>query len=143
MVDYLFGKGVSTALPKEGIRLVYSRKSGRVKLVYIENRLFATVKPNGSMAISMFGASILVRSKRFLENCIVVSDDVAEFVRGGRSVFCKFVKSAGRNIYPKSEVVILDGSGKVLGVGMAVMAGEFMTQFKSGAAAKVREGLRR
>jgi predicted RNA-binding protein (TIGR00451 family) len=140
MVDYIFGRGASGPLPKEGIRLVYSRKSGRVKLVYIGDRLFATVKPGGSMALSVYGATVLVASRAFLKNCVVVSDDASGFVRGGKSVFCKFVKTAGTNIHPKSEVVILDGGGHVLGVGMAVVAGRFMTQFKSGVAAKVREG---
>jgi len=128
-------------LPKEGIRLVYSRRSGRVKLVYIGEMLFATVKPNGSMALSLFGANVLVRSRRFLDNCVVVSDDAADFVRGGKSVFCKFVERAGKNIRPKSEVVVLDRGGRVLGVGLAVLAGKFMRQFKTGVAAKVREGL--
>lgn len=140
MVDYLFGKGVSRALPPNGIRLVYSKRSGRVKLVFTGDKRFATVKPNGSMALSVYGASVLVRSRSFLRNCVVVDDDAVEFVRGGKSVFCKFVQSAGGNIYPKSEVVLLDGRGRVLGVGMAVVAGRFMTQFKSGVAVKVREG---
>ncbi|HUI86200.1 MAG TPA: PUA domain-containing protein [Nitrososphaerales archaeon] len=141
MVDYLYGRGVSRALPKDGIRLVYSRRSGRVKLAYVGEKLFATVKPNGSMALSLHGASILVHSRRFLDNCVVVKDDAVEFVRGGKSVFCKFVAKAGANIHPKSEVVVLDRRGRVLGVGLAVMGGRFMTQFKTGVAAKVREGL--
>jgi predicted RNA-binding protein (TIGR00451 family) len=141
MVDYLFGRGVSRALPKKGFRLYYSRRSGRVKSVFLDGKLFATVKPNGAMALSMLGASTLSRSPRFKQNCVQVSDDVAEFVRGGKSVFCKFVKWAGKNIYPRSEVAVIDGSGRVIGVGTAVMNGTVMAQFKSGAAVKVRAGL--
>jgi predicted RNA-binding protein (TIGR00451 family) len=143
MVDYLFGNGVSRALPASGFRLFYSRRSGRVKLIHHDGRLFATVKPNGVMALSVYGASILARSPKFRQNCVEVSDDVVQFVRGGRSVFCKFVKWAGKNIYPKSEVAIVDGKGEVVGVGMAVLNGRVMTQFKSGAAVKVRAGLGR
>lgn len=140
MVDYLFGRGVSKALPKESIRLVYSRRSGRVKMVFLGERLFATVKPNGSMALSLYGASVLSRSPRFKENCVEVMDEVAEFVRGGKSVFCKFVTLAGKNVLPKGEVAIVDSRGKVLGVGLAVMNGKFMRQFASGVAVKVRAG---
>ena len=43
MVDYLFGRGVAKALPKEGLSFVYSRRSGRVKLVYHGDGLLATV----------------------------------------------------------------------------------------------------
>ncbi len=141
MVDYLFGRGVSRALPNGGFRLYYSRRSGRVKTVFYNGTLFATVKPNGAMALSVAGATILARSPKFKQNCVQVSDDVAEFVKGGKSVFCKFVRWAGKNVYPKSEVAILNGSGRVIGVGMATLNGAVMTQFKSGAAVKVRAGL--
>lgn len=141
MVDYLFGRGISRALPKEGFRLSYSRRSGRVKLIHRDGKLFATVKPNGAMALSLYGATILAKSPKFKDNCVQVSDDVAEFVRGGKSLFCKFVKRAGKNIYPKSEVAVVNGKGKVIGVGMAVMNGAHMRQFKTGAAVKVRAGL--
>jgi predicted RNA-binding protein (TIGR00451 family) len=143
MVDYLFGRGVSRALPKEGFRFYYSQRSGRIKSVFHDGRLFATIKPNGAMALSIDGARILSRSPKFNENCVQVSDDVTEFVRGGKSVFCKFVKHAGRNIFPKSEVAITDSGGRVIGVGMAVLNGAVMPQFKSGVAVKVRAGLER
>ena len=141
MTDYLFGKGVSKALPRSGFRIFYSRRSGRVKLVHHEGKLFATLKPNGAMALSIYGATILSRSPRFRENCVQVSDDVTQFVRGGRSVFNKFVVAAGKNIYPKSEVAVVDSKGRVVGVGMAVLNGAHMTQFKTGVAVKVRAGL--
>jgi predicted RNA-binding protein (TIGR00451 family) len=143
VVDYLFGRGVSRALPKEGFRLYYSRRSGRAKSVFHDGHLFATVKPNGAMALSIYGATILSRSPKFKENCVQISDDVTEFVRGGRSVFCKFVKHAGRNVYPRSEVAIIDGERRVVGVGMAVLNGAAMRQFKTGAAVKVRAGIKR
>ncbi len=143
MVDYLFGRGVSRALPRENFRLVYSRRSGRVKLVFHGGRLLATVKPNGAMALSIYGADLLAKSPRFRENCVTVADDSAEFVRGGKSVFCKFVASAGRNVFPKSEVAVVDRKGRVLGVGMAVLNGKHMALFKSGVAVKVRVGRKR
>jgi uncharacterized protein with predicted RNA binding PUA domain len=143
MVDYLFGKGVSKALPRDGFHLYYSRRSGRVKTIFLDGKLFATMKPNGAMALSMDGAAVLSRSPRFRQNCVQVSDDVADFVTGGRSVFCKFVRWAGKNVYPKSEVAVIDGTGKVIGVGLAVLNGAAMTLFKSGAAVKVRAGLKK
>ena len=143
MVDYLFGNGVSRALPKSGFRLYYSRRSARVKLRHHDGQLFATVKPNGAMALSMYGAGLLSRSPQFRQNCVQVSDDVAEFVKGGKSVFCKFVKWAGKNVSPKGEVAVIDSRGRVLGVGMAVLNGKVMGQFKTGVAVKVRAGLKR
>ncbi|MBI3840343.1 MAG: queuine tRNA-ribosyltransferase [Thaumarchaeota archaeon] len=143
MVDYIFGKGVSRALPKDGMRLVYSRRSGRVKLVFHGHKLVATVKPSGAMALTVYGATLLARSSRFKENFVEVAPETEGFVRGGKSVFCKFVRSAGKNVYPKGEVAVVDGKGKVLGVGMAVINGRHMKLFKSGVAVKVRDGLER
>jgi len=142
MVDYLFGKNVSKAIPRDGVKLEYSRRSGRVKLVYHDDKLFATMRPNGSMALSVYGATLLLKSRPFLNNCVTVADDAVPFVKGGKSVFCKFVTKAGSRIRPRSDVAILDGSGRVIGVGTSVLAGKFIQQFKSGAAVKVREGLR-
>lgn len=143
MVDYLFGRGVSRALPKEGFRLFFSRRSGRVKLIQHEGKIFATVKPNGAFALSVYGAQMLAKNARFSRNCVQVSDGVVDFVKGGKSVFCKFVEKAGENIHPKSEVAITDGRGRVIGVGTAVLSGSAMSQFKSGVAVKVRAGLER
>lgn len=140
MVDYAFGRGVSRSLPDEGVRLVYSRKSGRVKLVFHGDKQFATIKPNGAMALSVYGARILAKSRAFLANCVTVDGDAAQFVAEGKSVFCKFVTNAGTNVYPRGEVAVLDPKGRVIGVGMAVLNGRFMGQFKSGVAVKVREG---
>ncbi len=142
MVDYLFGKGVSRALPQDGYRLVRSKKSGRLKLVFHSGKMFATVKPNGSMALSLYGASILSKRREFRGNLVTVTDEAAGFVTGGKSVFCKFVTSAGKNILPRSEVVVVGRKGEVLGVGVALLSGRHMPLFKSGVAVKVRAGVR-
>jgi predicted RNA-binding protein (TIGR00451 family) len=140
MVDYLFGKGVGRALPREGLRLVRSRRSGRVKLVFHDGKLFATVKPTGSMALSIYGATILSKSRRFWDSSVMVADEAAPFVHGGKSVFCKFVTSAGSNVRPGGEVVVTDRRRRILGLGTAVLNGKFIKQFTSGIAVKVRVG---
>ena len=140
MFDYVFGRGVSGALPKSRLKAVYSRKSGRVKEVLHDGRLFATVKTSGAIALSVYGASKMVKSRAFLRNCVVVKDDAVEFVKEGKSVFCKFVDSAGRDVLPRSEVAVLDRGGRVIGVGRAIIAGRYMQQFYSGVAVKVRQG---
>jgi len=140
--DYAFGRGVSRYLPSKNMKLVFSRRSGRLKLVFHEKSLFATIKPAGSIALSLYGARFLLRSPAFKENCVTVSKDASQFVSSGKSVFCKFVVKAGRNILPKGEVVVLGTDGELLGVGKAVINGKYMAQFKSGVAVKVRAGAR-
>jgi uncharacterized protein with predicted RNA binding PUA domain len=138
MLDYEFGKGTSQWVPADGLKFYYSRRSDRLKQVTHDGRLFAVIRPNGSVALSVYSAALLARSRAFLENTVTVSDDAASFVREGKSVFCKFVVKAGRRISTGGEVAILDGRGRVIGVGRARLPGIYMREFKAGVAVKVR-----
>jgi uncharacterized protein with predicted RNA binding PUA domain len=138
MLDYEFGSGVARALPKKGLKFGYSRRSGRMKQVVHEGRLFATIRPNGAIAPTLYGASLLAKSRRYLQNSLVVRDEATSFIKQGKSVFCKFVLSTGKHVLPGGEVAILDRSGHVIGVGKAKVRGEFMLSFNAGVAVKVR-----
>ncbi|MDG6926453.1 MAG: queuine tRNA-ribosyltransferase [Nitrososphaerota archaeon] len=138
MLDYEFGRGTSSALPKSGLEFFYSRKSDRLKQVNHEGRLFAIIRPNGAIALTLYSSSVLVSSAAFLGNSVTVSDEAVEFVRRGKSVFCKFVTKVGKHVLPGGEVVVLDGRGSPIGVGRAKVAGIYMREFKAGVAVKVR-----
>lgn len=138
MLDYEFGRGTSSALPVEGLKFFHSRRSDRLKQVDHKGRIFAIIRPNGAIALSLHAASTLVSSKTFLRNSVKVSDDAVPFVRRGKSVFCKFVLEAGDRVTPGSEVVVLDRKGVPIGVGRARIPGAFMRDFKAGVAVKVR-----
>lgn len=138
MLDYEFGAGTSRALPRGGLEYLYSRKSDRLKQVNHDRKLFAVIRPNGAIALSLYAASILSSSRKFLRNSVTVSDEAAEFVRRGKSVFCKFVVKVGAHVPPGGEVVILDRRGAPIGVGRAMIPGVYMREFKAGVAVKVR-----
>jgi predicted RNA-binding protein (TIGR00451 family) len=142
MLDYEFGRGTSSALPGEGLRFYYSRRSDRLKQVDHEGKIFAIIRPNGAIALSLTAASILASSRAFLRNSVTVNDDAAEFVRKGKSVFCKFVTRVGDHVPPGGEVVVLDERGVPIGVGRAKIPGVYMREFKAGVAVKVRSATR-
>jgi predicted RNA-binding protein (TIGR00451 family) len=138
MLDYQFGRGTGKALPRGGLKFFYSRRSDRLKQVTHRGELFATIRPNGAIALSMHSASILISSKAFLRNSVTVRDEAAGFVREGKSVFCKFVVRAGSHVLSGGEVVVLDEGGNPLGVGRAKLPGAYMGEFNAGVAVKVR-----
>jgi predicted RNA-binding protein (TIGR00451 family) len=138
MLDYEFGVGTSKALPREGLEFVYSKKSDRLKQVIHDDRLFATIRPNGIISPTHYGATVLIKSKTYAQNTVVVEQDAVKFVSEGKSVFCKFVKSVGKHVLPSGEVAVLDPAGKVIAVGNARVHGDFMRQFKHGVAVKTR-----
>lgn len=139
MLDYEFGVGTSRALPKSDLEFVYSKRSDRLKQVIHDGKLFATIRPNGVIAPTYYGATVLIKSKAYAQNSVVVDQAAVEFVSEGRSVFCKFVKSVGRNVLPSGEVAVLDPKGRVIAVGSAKVHGDFMRQFKHGVAVKTRD----
>lgn len=71
---------------------------------------------------------------------VTVRNDVAKFIAEGGDVFAVHVVKADDEIRPKNEVIVVDGSGKVLAVGRAALSSDEIKAFKSGVAVKVRHG---
>lgn len=140
-IDALFGKGVSSVIPKE-ISFDYSRKTGRIKSFAINNELIGTLRSDGGIALTILGASILLNNREFIQNCIIPIHDALPFVSEGRSLFCKHVEWFGSNINIGSEVVVIDKNEDVLAVGKSVVSQSQLRGRIGGVAVKVREGIK-
>jgi uncharacterized protein with predicted RNA binding PUA domain len=139
-LDALFGNGVSKYLPKD-IEITFSRKTGRIRTVSHKGKLLCTLRIDGGLAISTYFAQILLKSKSFKENCIVINSDAASFVMEGRSVFCKHVIKCGKNVKISGDTPVLF-KNKVIAVGRAVLSNEMISDFNRGVAVKVRDSLK-
>ena len=139
-IDALFGTGVSRHLPKD-IKITFSRKTGRIREVYHEKKLLCTLRIDGGLAISPYFAQMLLKSKRFKENCVEIDEESKPFVQDGKSVFCKHVVWCGKNIRIQADVPVLY-KNKVIAVGKAVLPSELIPQMKRGVAIKVRDSLK-
>jgi len=105
-IDALFGVGVSRHLPKR-IEFFFSKRTGRIREVYHNQKLLCTLRIDGGLAITPHFAQILMKSKKFKENCLEIDKDSKPFVEDGRSVFCGHVVWCGKNIRIQSEVPVL------------------------------------
>lgn len=139
-LDALFGEGVSKHLPKD-IEMTFSRKTGRIRTVTHQGKLLCTLRIDGGLAISPYFAQILLKSKKFKENCLEINQDAAPFVEEGKSVFCKHVVWCGKNIRIASDTPILY-KDKVIAVGKAVLSYEMISDFNRGMAIRVRDSLK-
>lgn len=139
-VDALFGTGVSRHIPKD-IELTFSRKTGRIRTAAHQGRLLCTLRIDGGLAITPYCAQILLKSRKFRENCIEVNSDAAPFVERGRSVFCKHVLWCGKNVHISDDVPVLF-QDRVIAVGKAVLSSEMISDFKRGVAVRVRDSLK-
>lgn len=139
-LDALYGNGTSKFLPKD-LEITFSRKTGRIRTVYHEGKLLCTLRIDGSLAITTHFAQLLLKNKKFRENCIEINADAAPFVEQGRSVFCKHVVTCGKNVRIASDTPVLFNE-QVIAVGRAILSSEMISDFDRGVAIKVRDSLK-
>ncbi|MFB5635099.1 MAG: PUA domain-containing protein [Nitrosopumilus sp.] len=139
-LDALFGNGVSKFLPKD-IEMTFSRKTGRIRTVSHKGKLLCTLRIDGSLAISTHFAQMLLKNKKFKENCVEVNADAAPYVEQGRSVFCKHVVSCGKNVRISADTPVLFKK-QVIAVGRAILSSDMISDFDRGVAIKIRDSLK-
>lgn len=139
-IDALFGTGVSRYLPKE-IKITYSKRTGRIQHVFQNEKLLCTLRIDGGLAITPHFAQMLLKSKKFKENCLEVDEDSKPFVEKGSSVFCKHVVWCGKNILIGADVPVLH-KDIVIAVGRSVLSSRMIKSLKRGVAVKIRDSLK-
>jgi uncharacterized protein with predicted RNA binding PUA domain len=141
IAEYQFGAGCGEALFPECIAVEYSRRTGRLRHVFFEEKLVATLKPDdGFLALTVYGAELLLSRMRNPGFTVTVKEGVEGEIAEGKSVFAKHVVAADPCIRPGDEIVVLDGERRVIAVGKALLNGEEMLVFRTGVAVKVRRG---
>ncbi len=139
-LDALFGNGASKRLPND-IEIAFSPKTGRIRTVSHKGELLCTLRIDGSLAISVYFAQVLLKDKTFKQNCVEVNQDAAPFVQQGRSVFCKHVIWCGRRVSVSADTPILF-KNQVIAVGKALLSYQMITDLNRGVAVKVRDSLK-
>ena len=141
IADYQFGKGIGSMLFPANTVLTRSRKTDRIRFIYLDGKRLATFRPtDGLFSLSIAGAKRFLTSPDSVRCLVYVQDDVSEFISAGGDVFAKHVVKADTNIRPMDEVIIMNIKGEILAVGRATLSGDEMTAFKIGVAVKVRHG---
>ncbi len=142
VADYQFGRDAGTKLFPDGVRIVYSKNTGKIRYIHLGKELLATLRPTtGLLILTVAGANRLVREVKPLRCWVKVHDDAEPFVSKGRSAFAKHVIDADDEIRPNEEVVVINRKGEVLAVGRALLSGKEMKEFSRGVAVRVRRGV--
>jgi 7-cyano-7-deazaguanine tRNA-ribosyltransferase len=140
--NYQFGNGVGQILFSKSVRIECSRKTGRIRHVFVNDQLIATLRPkDGYLALTTHGASVILSKAKKPPNIVSVETDVSEAIQSGGDVFAKHVVRADPELRPADEAIVTDESGTLLGVGRAVLSGVEMMDFKRGVAVKLRRGV--
>lgn len=142
IADYQLGKGAGKALFPDDVDVVFSKRTGRIRHVYLKKELLATLRPtDGMFSLTVVGAKRLIRGIKSARLWVKVSKEAALFVAEGRSVFAKHVIASDPEIRPQEEVIVLDEDNQLVAVGKAILTGREMKAFKRGVAVRVRKGV--
>ncbi|MEM1565838.1 MAG: PUA domain-containing protein [Candidatus Bathyarchaeia archaeon] len=142
IADYQFGKGVGEKLFPETVEIAYSKRTGRIRYVYLDGKRLVTLRPmDGLFSLSIEGAKRIVENDIPAKCFVVVKNGISRFVAEGGDVFAAHIVKADSEIRPKDEVIVVNEKGEVLAVGKALLSGEEMTVFRTGVAVKVRRGI--
>lgn len=137
---YQFGLGAENTIVYPKIRR--SKRTGRIGWIYDGAIPMASFRARDFVIIPRIELAEALHKLLPNLNMRVVIDNAAEpFVREGKSVFAKFVKSAWDGIRSGDEVLVVNETGELVGTGTALLAPLEMKHFKKGTAVKTREGI--
>jgi len=141
VADYQFGKGVGAKLFPEDVLIEYSKRTGRIRYINLEDERLATLRPtDGLLSLSIKAAKFMAANLPSAHCFVTIKNEVSKFIAKGGDVFAVHIVKVDPEIRAKDEVIVLDERGNVLAVGRATLSSIEMTAFKTGVAVKVRHG---
>jgi 7-cyano-7-deazaguanine tRNA-ribosyltransferase len=141
IADYQFQPGAGEALFPEGVQVVKSRKTGKIRHLYQGEDLIATLRASdGVLVLAARGARKLHQHLPYPVNRVVVNEEAEPFAREGKSIFAKFVINCDIDIHAQQEVLIVNSEDELLAFGKSILNGREITDFQTGQAVKTRKG---
>jgi 7-cyano-7-deazaguanine tRNA-ribosyltransferase len=143
IADIQFGKNASKALFNGEIKLVKSRKTGKIRNIYCnDNHILSMRASDGLFTLKIDGAKKLHNYFKKPNLRVIIKNDVSSFIKDGKSVFAKFVLDCDSNLRPYDECIIVDENDRFLGVGRCLLNKIEMLSFNFGIAVKLREHMK-
>lgn len=143
VADYQFGEGAGEALFNGNLEIVKSKRTGRIRYVYVDDELIASIRTSDGFIIPSWKGASLLHSKLDYPRCRVVVDGESEpFAREGKNIFAKFVIECDKNIRANDEVLIVNEDDELLATGKSLLCSEEIMDFSYGQAIKTRRGRR-
>ena len=140
IADLQFGSGIGEELFPDSCRFITSRRGG-VRQVLLDGRRLATLRAHdGRLTLGLAGGKRLYAALQAPNGRAMVRDDVISFIAAGKNLFCRHVTGSDPGIHAGDEVIVVDGQGKFVAIGEAVLSGYEMAEFSTGMAVSVRHG---
>lgn len=143
ILTYLYSRDFAEELLRGSLlEAEYSRRTGRIRHVYVDGVLVATVRASDGFVLPTLQGFRKVVST--LGPCfyVRVREDAEPYVARGRSVFAKHVVDFDERIYPGLEVAVLrEHSNEVIAVGRCLFSPLELRSGIRGVCVRVRQHL--
>ncbi len=142
--DYQFGKDITDILFDEldRISIQRSRNTNKIRYIYYKEELLLVLRPsNGLFTLTLLSAKKIKEKTLIPRLRIVVLNDIAEFIRKGRNVFCKHVVDIDETLRPLDEVIVVNQDDELLGIGKLKVPVPYVRSFSHGVAVNIRKGI--
>ncbi|MCK5636151.1 MAG: tRNA-guanine(15) transglycosylase, partial [Thermoplasmatales archaeon] len=141
--DMQFGKNAFNALFDGEIKIVKSRKTGKIRNIYCNDKHILSMRAgDGLFTLKIDGAKKLHEFFKTPILRVIINKDAVPFIINGKSVFAKFVINCDNNLRPNDECIIVDEKDNFLGTGRCLLNKIEMLSFNFGMAVKVREHIK-
>jgi len=142
--DYQFGQEITNILFKEldFISIERSRTTDKIRYIFHKKNLMLTLRPNnGFFTLTLYSAKMIINNTSAPKLRIIVLNDISEFIKKGRNVFCKHVVDIDENLRALDEVIVVNQDDELLAIGRLKLPVSYIKSFSSGVAASVRKGV--
>ena len=144
--DHQFGIDITDVLfdDMDKIRIEKSKNTNKIRYLYYQNDLMLNLRPTNSLfTLSLFSAKKIIMNTKPPRLRTIILNDVADFIKMGRNVFCKHVIEIDKNLRAFDEVIVVDQNDDLLGIGRLKIPVPYIKTFKKGIAIKIRKGINR
>ncbi len=142
--DYQFGQSVTDILfeDESEIHFEFSKNTGKIKHVFYRDKLLLNLRPtNGFFTLSLFSAEKIIKNIPTPRLRGIVMNEISDFIKIGRNVFCKHITDIDDNLRPSDEIIVVNQEDEILAIGKLVIPVPYVRSFKTGIAIKVRKGI--
>lgn len=141
--DMQFGRGASEALFTERLRIVKSKRTGKIRNIICDGYHVVSMRAeDGLFTLKIEGGHRLHKRIKHPLLRVVAADDAVPFIKEGKSLFAKFVLECDPDLRPFDECLIVDEQDTFLGVGRTLLTRSEMLSFRHGVAVKTRESIK-
>ena len=140
IANYQFGKGAGKALFKGNVKIIKSKKTGKIRNIFCDGKHMVSMRAtDGFFTLKAEGGIRLHQHFGEPKMRVYVKKEAIPFITKGKNVFAKFVIDCCDEIRPYDEVLIVSKDDELVAIGQCLLNREEMLSFERGMAVKTRE----